>query len=127
MLWHVFRYRDNRNRNRRAPEGGGASGGSEDLETDDGEGGSGTQGKSRKSPAQLLRIKSRLTPVCSHNDYHPLLGSRPEQLIIGRAALLSHLRQVAHLRRLHARTACFVNAASRGNACHALIYASRTQ
>lgn len=43
MLWHVFRYRDNRNRNRRAP----SSGNSGDNDDDDDERGEGVAASSR--------------------------------------------------------------------------------
>jgi len=55
LLWHVFRYRDNRNRNRRAPSSSGTSGANDD--DDDTEDGSpaATSGKTATCECPLLR------------------------------------------------------------------------
>ncbi|TKA71115.1 hypothetical protein B0A55_07862, partial [Friedmanniomyces simplex] len=65
MLWHVFRYRDNRNRNRRGPPNG-SPGDDEDDEDDDTESGDGSTsagGSSTKSPTGAASTTRYWDPV----------------------------------------------------------------
>ncbi|KAK4958914.1 hypothetical protein LTR10_003711 [Elasticomyces elasticus] len=53
MLWHVFRYRDNRNRNRRGPSSGSPGDDDDDDDTESGDGAASAGGSSTKSPSDL--------------------------------------------------------------------------
>ncbi len=78
MLWHVFRYRDNRNKNRRTASPGDEADSGGGISPDGGDGGS------ANSQGSLSRATETLTKliIFHSNDHHPstiaVLGSCPQ-------------------------------------------------
>ncbi|KAK0940513.1 hypothetical protein LTR29_007972 [Friedmanniomyces endolithicus] len=100
LLWHVFRYRDNRNRNRRGPSNGGpGEDDDDDDDTESGDGSANTGGSLTK--CELLRqvrdvvtgmraLADIRTSIYRRNLNYTLLGSCEERLMLLRTSAIPH-------------------------------------
>ncbi|KAK1073623.1 hypothetical protein LTR74_001764 [Friedmanniomyces endolithicus] len=101
LLWHVFRYRDNRNRNRRGPSNGSPGeddDDDEDTESGDGStsaGGSSTKGKSLQQMQGAVATIQAVTDTSKSSRWpsldHTILGPREERVMLLNAGAIPHL------------------------------------